>query len=260
MITSRENPAIKRVRSLLGSAKARRESGRFVLEGARLCADAAGCGVTVEAAFLTARAEQSYPEFTRVVREAAATVYEIPDALADAIGDTQHPQGVFCICVPPAARLSADDLPSGGRFLALEDVRDPGNLGTVLRTAEAFGTDGILLSAGCCELYSPKVLRGSMGGALRLPVLVVPDLTKAIGRWNAQGFRTIACVADAAATPMPKADLGDGCILLIGNEANGLRPETEAACTERMTIPMKGRAESLNAAVAASIVLWELTR
>ena len=260
LITSRENPAIKRVRALLGSAKARRESGRFVLEGARLCADAAGSGIAVEAAFLTARAEESYPEQTRAVRQVAEMVYEIPENLATHIGDTKHPQGVFCVCAPPPARLSADALPKTGRYLVLENVRDPGNLGTIIRTAEAFGLDGLLLSPECCELYSPKVLRGSMGGALRLPVATVPAFSEAIVRWNAQGFRTIACVADAAATPMPNADLGDGCMLFVGNEANGLTPETQAACAERMTIPMKGRAESLNAAVAACIALWELSR
>ena len=260
LISSRDNPAVKRVRGLLGSAKMRRESDRFVLEGARLCEDAVRSGIAVEAAFLTARAEETYPEQTRAVRDAASAVYEITEALATYIGDTQHPQGVFCVCAPPPARLSADSLPGTGRFLALENVRDPGNLGTIIRTAEAFGADGLLLSAECCELYSPKVLRGSMGGALRLPVAVVPDLSGAIARWNERGFRTVACVADAAATPMPEASLGDGCILFIGNEANGLTPETQAACTERMTIPMKGRAESLNAAVAACIVLWELTR
>lgn len=231
-----------------------------MLEGARLCADAVGSGVVIEAAFLTERAEEAYPDQTRAIRAAAATVYEIPEHLATHIGDTQHPQGVFCICVPPSVRLSADDLPRDGRFLVLEDVRDPGNLGTILRTAEAFGADGLLLSSGCCELYSPKVLRGSMGGALRLPVAFVPDLPEAITRWNGQGFRTIACVADVAATPLPETQLGDGCLLFIGNEANGLTPLTRAACAERMTIPMKGRAESLNAAVAACIVLWELSR
>ena len=260
LISSRENPAIKRVRSLLGSAKARKESGRFVLEGARLCADAVDSGVTVEAAFLTERAEQTYPEQTRAVRQAAETVYEIPENLATYIGDTQHPQGVFCICVPPPAHLSAESLPKTGRFLVLENVRDPGNLGTIIRTAEAFGIDGLLLSAECCELFSPKVLRGSMGGALRLPVATVPDLPAAIVRWNEQGFRTIACVADASATPLPKMPLGDGCMLFIGNEANGITPQTLAACTAHMTIPMKGRAESLNAAVAACIALWELSR
>ena len=260
VITSRENPAIKRVRGLLGSAKARKESGRFVLEGARLCADAAGSGIAVETAFLTERAEAAYPELTRSVRQVAETVYEISESLATFIGDTQHPQGVFCVCAPPPARLSAEDLPKHGRFMGLENVRDPGNLGTILRTAEAFGIDGLLLSSGCCELYSPKVLRGSMGGALRLPVVTVPNLPEAIGRWNEQGFRTVACVADASATPLPQLSLGDGCMLFIGNEANGLTSETQAACTARMTIPMKGRAESLNAAVAACIALWELSR
>lgn len=231
-----------------------------MLEGARLCADAARSGIAVEAAFLTERAEQTYPEFTGAIRQAAAAVYEIPDALSDFIGDTQHPQGVFCVCAPPPARLQADDLPRNGRFLVLEDIRDPGNLGTILRTAEAFGVDGLLLSTECCELYSPKVLRGSMGGALRLPILTVSALPEAVTRWNEQGFRTIACVADASAAPLPDVTLGGGCMLLIGNEANGLRPETQAACGQRMTIPMKGRAESLNAAVAACIVLWELSR
>ena len=109
-------------------------------------------------------------------------------------------------------------------------------------------------------MYNPKVLRGSMGGALRLPVVTVGEMPRAVESWNVQGLRTLACVAEREATALPQASLGAGCVCLIGNEANGLTAQTQACCTDRVTIPMNGRAESLNAAVAACIVMWELSK
>ena len=158
--------------------------------------------------------------------------------------------------------IETDCLPLSGEqcYLALEDLQDPGNLGTVVRTAEALGFGGLILSAGCCDLYNPKVLRGSMGGVFRLPAYITADMVTTVGRLRTKGFRCFACVPDEDALPVQTAPFGPGSICLIGNEGNGLRPETVAACGERLTIPMAGRAESLNASMAAGIVLWEMAR
>lgn len=257
-ITSRDNPLVRDIRRLLTDARTRRKSGRFVAEGARLCADAARSGVPVTAVLYTARAAQQYAPSLDELRRVCDTMQEIPDELARYIADTESPQGVFCMCETPDNRLADGTLRPDGQYLALEDVQDPANLGTIIRTAEAMGMDGLLLSAGCCDVYNPKVVRGSMGGVFRLPVHTVDDMTAAVNGWQEQGFRCWACVVDKAATPLPQVSFGKGVVCLIGNEGSGLRPETVTACRHRLTIPMPGRAESLNASMAAGIVLWEM--
>lgn len=258
-ITSRENRVIKDFRRLSEDAHFRRDTGRFTVEGARLCADAVRSGVAVEAVLVTARAREQYPDAVAAVCAVAAAVYDIPETLSRYVADTATPQGVFCVAAFPPPR-TLDELRQTGRYAALEAVRDPGNLGTMIRTAEAFGLDGLLLSDGCCDPYSPKVLRGSMGGVFRLPLYAAGDLAHSLPRLTAQGFTPTACVVDANATAVQTAALGKGTVAVIGNEGHGLRAETIAACPLRVTIPMAGRAESLNASIAAGLVFWEMVR
>ncbi len=258
-ITSRDNRFIREYRHLLTDGKHRRRMGRFVLEGARLCEDAARSGVVIETVLYTAHARQQYPAQTAAVC-AEAPAYEITDGLAAYIADTNAPQGVFCICVMSEPLLLTDKPLSIGRYAALETVQDPGNLGTMIRTAEAFGLDGLLLSDGCCDPYNPKVLRSSMGGVFRLPLYSVGNLCALLPRLAEQGFTTVACVVDDTAVPVQSLSMGTGTIAVIGNEGNGLSASVVETCTVRATIPMRGRAESLNASMAAGIVFWEMTR
>ena len=259
-ITSRDNRLIKEYRRLSEEARFRRESGRFAVEGARLCADAAITGVAISAAFLTPRAREQYPEQTAAILAAAEAAYDIPEALSKHLGETNSPQGVFCIAALPPQPKTVDDLPQSGCFAALEMIRDPGNLGTMIRTAEAFGLSGLLLSDGCCDPYSPKVLRASMGGVFRLPLYAAGDLAETLPRLAERGFTPAACGVDASAQAVQSAGLGGGTVAVIGNEGNGLRPETVAVCPLKITIPMAGRAESLNASMAAGIIFWEMVR
>lgn len=265
-LTSRDNPLVREMRLLLAEPKARRESGRFVIEGARLCEDAARSGVRIAAVLYTQRAAEQYPELLAAVRTASARQFEIAPPLSQFLGDTQSPQGVFCLCealdnVQMLDTIETDcALSTEQSYLALEDLQDPGNLGTIIRTAEAMGLGGLILSAGCCDLYNPKVLRGSMGGVFRLPAYITADMPATAVRLREQGFCMAACVPDGDAEPLQTAVLGPGSICLIGNEGNGLRPETIEACGSRLTIPMAGRAESLNASMAAGIILWEMAR
>lgn len=256
-ITSRDNRLIKEWRRLASDAAYRRRTGQFALEGARLCADAALSDVPLSAVLLTERAREQYAALLQPVLAAAEQVVTVSPPLAAYVGETAGTQGVFAV----AARKSRDfDVLPSGRYLALEDVQDPANLGAVVRTAEAMGTDGLLLSRGCCDLYSPKVLRASMGGVFRLPVREVASMPEAAADWQKRGLTVYACVADRSAEKLTAVSFADGTVCLIGNEGNGLRPETVDACTARVTIPMPGRAESLNASAAAAIVLWELCR
>ncbi len=259
ILSSRDNPLIRQVRELLGSARARRENRLFAIEGARLCADAARSGAAVTAFLYTRRAAETYRSYWEPVAAAAQRRFEIPEALMKYAADTATPQGMLCVCAMLDNRPGLDTIEPHARYLALEDIQDPANLGTVIRTAEALGLSALLLSDGCCDPYNPKVLRGSMGGVFRLPLLPAGDLAHTAEILGRRGMRCFACVPQGG-EDLRRAGLSAGAVCLIGNEGRGLRPETAAACTGRLTIPMGGRAESLNAAMAAGIVMWELCR
>ena len=259
-VTSKDNQWVKEWRGLCDSAKKRRESGLFALEGARLCGDALRSGVSIKAVLYTASALAIYTDTVGALIAAAETAVEISPELSRHMGDTTNPQGVFCIAKTLDNSLIIDKINIMGIYGALEDVQDPGNLGTVIRTAEAFGLSGLILSEGCCDVYNPKVLRSSMGGVFRLPLMRVRDMAETVTALQEMGLVANACVVDASAMPITEAGLGAGSIAVIGNEGNGLKSETVAACQQAVTIPMGGRAESLNASMAAGIILWEMTR
>jgi len=259
-VTSKDNRWVKEWRRLNDSAKYRRETGSFAIEGARLCADALRSGVSLQAVLYTPSALAVYGNVVEPLLACAQTALEISPELSRYMGDTMNPQGVFCIAKMLDNSLIIDKINIIGIYSALEDIQDPGNMGTIIRTAEALGLDGILLSDGCCDIYNPKVLRASMGGVFRLPLMRVGDLAQTVVALQEKGLTAFACVVDADATPITEAGMGQGAVALIGNEGNGLRPETVATCKHSVTIPMAGRAESLNASMAAGIVLWEMCR
>lgn len=259
-VTSKDNQWVKEWRILCGDAKRRRESGLFAIEGARLCGDALASGVPVRAVLYTAAARQTYGAVVESLLAAAEHAVEISPELARQMGDTTNPQGVFCLAKTLDNLRSLDKIDIMGYYGALEDMQDPGNLGTVIRTAEALGLSGLLLSDGCCDIYNPKVLRASMGGVFRLPLLRCGGMAQTVAALQQKGMTAFACVVDRDATPITAVTMAPGSIAVIGNEGNGLRTETVEACAGRVTIPMAGRAESLNASMAAGLVLWEMTR
>ena len=259
-VTSKDNQWVKEWRRLNDSAKYRRESGTFAIEGARLCADALRSNVPLQVVLYTSSALAAYGNVVEPLLAAADTAVEISPELSRYMGDTMNPQGVFCIAKMLDNSLIIDKINIIGTYSALEDIQDPGNMGTIIRTAEALGLDGILLSDGCCDIYNPKVLRASMGGVFRMPLMRVGDMAQTVVALQEKGLTAFACVVDASATPITSAAMGEGAVALIGNEGNGLRAETVAACKHSVTIPMAGRAESLNASMAAGIILWEMCR
>ena len=189
ILSSRDNPLIRQVRELLGSARARRENRLFAIEGARLCADAARSGAAVTAFLYTRRAAETYRSYWEPVAAAAQRRFEIPEALMKYAADTATPQGMLCVCAMLDNRPGLDTIEPHARYLALEDIQDPANLGAVIRTAEALGLEGLLLSAGCCDPYNPKVLRASMGGVFRLPLYPVGEMAAAVERLRLAGRR-----------------------------------------------------------------------
>lgn len=256
-ISSRRNETLREAARLLASGEVRREKGLYLAEGARLCRDAARSGVTVKSLFYTDSAAERYPEYLVELRDKAERVFRLADHAGELLAGTKSSQGIFCVCA--IEDRGKGELPQD-HCLALENVQDPGNLGTVLRTAEALGIGGVLLCGECCDVYGPKVLRASMGAVFRLPVFFFPSLSEAVKVLSGRGFRSFAAVPDAGALPVTKADFSRPVLMAVGNEGNGLSLEAQAACGQKITIPMLGRAESLNAAASASILMWEMMR
>lgn len=256
-ITSRRNPLVRSAAALLGPARERRARREFLAEGARLCRDAAESGVEIKICFFTQRARERYPEYLEPVLKAARAAYLVEEPVAELLSGTQHPQGVFCLCGWPEAAGDG----AMGPVLVLENIQDPGNLGTILRTAEALGRFTVYLLGDCCDPLSPKALRSSMGAAFRLRPCEEGSPQRLMERLKGEGCRVHGAVPAEGARPVTGIDFGSGRHgVVIGNEGSGLTAGTAALCHDLITIPMGGRAESLNAAAAATVLLWEMGR
>ena len=260
-ITSRQNRLVREAAALAADGEKRREKGLFLCEGARLCQDAARSGVGVEICFFTPQARERYRAYVEPVLACCREAYEIEDHVAALLSATRHTQGVFCLCRWPQG-LAGGELPlDGSPCLVLEQLQDPGNLGTVLRTAEALGVDQVYLLGDCCDPLSPKALRASMGAAFRVRLAAEASPQWLCGLLRERGYQLHAAVPHRDAAPITAIDFAAGAhAVFVGNEGAGLREETIALCRSRVTIPMAGRAESLNASAAATILLWEMTR
>lgn len=256
-IGSRKNNILKETAKLLSSREVRREKGLFLAEGARLCRDAARSGVKIEELFYTDTAACRYDSYLSEIKPAAEKIYRMADHAGELLVETKSTQGIFCVCRMHDNRN--EEIPQR-HCLALENIQDPGNLGTILRTAEALGLGCVLLCGDCCDMYAPKVLRSSMGAVFRLPVFSFASLPSAVKTLSSRGFQSFAAVPEAGALSVTRVDFSAPSLIAVGNEGNGLSREGKEACGRRVTIPMLGRAESLNAAASASILMWEMMR
>ena len=255
IITSRENPLIKLVAALQVSSEKRKRNGLFVLEGLRICKDACDNGIKFDKLIVSDAAAEKYAADTEKFSLISDECYKIPDSLFKKISDTKTPQGIIAVAKMPVTGSCGID--KNGKYIALENVADPSNLGAVSRTAEAFGVNGIILSSDGCDPYSPKALRASMGTLLRVPVFVTESFAETL---KSTGLKRYACVVDKTAESIKEQSFGNGSVVMIGNEANGLTDSAKQSADVLVTIPMTGRAESLNAAAAAAIAMWEMMK
>lgn len=260
VITSRDNPAVRRAARLMTSARERRRTGLIICEGARLCSDAAESGVQGEELFCTADAAEKYADYIKKILPHVAKAYEIPEDIARKLADTESTQGVFLVAGAPSVTNGLDTLKTTGQYVLLEGVQDPANVGAVFRTAEALGIDGIIMTESCASCFSPKALRAGMGAMFRIPVFRTDDAPAELRAAAARNMRPMAAVPHADASDVTAVRFFRGAVMCIGNEGSGLTQALIDACPERVTIPMNGRAESLNAAAAAAILMWEMMR
>ena len=254
-LTSLSNEKIKQVARLVTSSAERHDRGLFVIEGARLCLDAVLSGISPVEAYYTPQALEKYPNELEKILLLAKTKYEITEQLAEKISDTKSPQGIFT--VNEIWNTNDYIIDKRGRYIALDGIQNPDNLGAISRTAEALGYDGLIIGGGC-DIYNPKAMRAAMGSLFRLPTFRCNNLAFYLSKCEIGNM--IGTVPDKTAEKITEYSSKGGFVLVIGNEGNGISDAVLKICNKKLTIPMRGRAESLNAAAAASICMWELSK
>jgi TrmH family RNA methyltransferase len=245
------NARVDEARDLL-TKKGRKAQGRFSFEGPTLLQEAREAGAAIDAIYATRQSYERFEIVAELERE-NIPVYVVDERSMRRISDVDTPSGIVALA-RAALRRPADILASDGTVLLLADVNDPGNVGTLLRTAEAFGVSGILAGSLGAEPYLPKVVRAAMGAVFRLPIaLAAPETLRGlVGEWEFTGLT-------ARGEPLERLKWRARSILAVGNERHGLG-RWDALCTRLASIPMHGKAESLNAAVAGAIALYEATK
>lgn len=258
IITSKDNSIAKLVVKLNKTSKSRKDNGVFITEGYRLVSDAVNSSCEFEFFVFSETAFDKFRDFYNKVKKICKKVFIFSDKLFSHISDTETPQGVLGAVKLLDKNSAFDKIKDSGKFLILENLQDPGNLGTIFRTAEALGIDGIVLTSSCCDIYSPKVVRSTMGAIFRIPFIKINSV-KSFLLDNPQ-INSCAAVVASDSEKIGDIVFNSPCACVIGNEGNGLTDEAISACDCSITIPMNGRAESLNAAVAASIIMWEMMK
>ena len=272
LITSVNNQRVKDIADLK-QKKYRMESGLFFAEGLRAVQEAAQYAEVTDL-FFTAAEEKKLTEILNAAKEKGARLYQADDKVMAKLSDTKTPQGVLAVIRIPEQSLQklrpgvmlriADKQNQSARVetdnnapvIILDRIQDPGNLGTIIRTADAVGALGIILLEGCVDAYSPKVVRASMGSLFHLPVVQEIFPEEALTWCYRHGYEPAATAMQGAAN-LYKADISKKMAFIFGNEANGVSEELQAAAETRLFIPMAGLAESMNVAMAAGIVLFE---
>lgn len=251
MITAASNSRIKRLVQLNQKAKVRRTEDVFVVEGAKMFLEAPT--ERIQEVYIS----ESFSKMEECRGKLAQTGYDVvTDELFRKISDTQTPQGILCVIRQYHYNIE-DLLKKDDAFLlVLEDIQDPGNLGTIMRTGEGAGIDGVIMSRNTVDLYNPKTIRSTMGSIYRMPFVYVEDLQEALQLLKRAGVHTYAAHLEGK-NSYTQEDYRSKTAFLIGNEGNGLKEETAKAADTYIRIPMDGQVESLNAAIAAALLMYE---
>ncbi len=254
-IDSLSNDKIKLACKIASSSRKRREENLFFLEGLRLCRDAVLTGAEIKYAFFSETVLSKFPNECDLISSSSQKSFVVSKSVENKLALTETPQGFYCLC---SIKNEEKTFEYSKKYIALENIQDPSNLGAIIRTAEALGIDGAIVFGGS-DIYNPKALRASMGSILRLPVFECLQLCDFLCDCKENGMKIYATTPDSKALKITEAEMGEAVICVIGNEGNGVSREIFEIC-EKITIPMLGRAESLNAATAAALTMWEMMR
>ena len=262
-ITSKSNPRIVRV-AKYADKKHRDLDGVFVCEGIKLFEEAVRANADIVEIYVDMNAEERWkPQLTALISAVSgAELFRVPTDLYRKLSGENAPQGILAVIrkLSNVRRVFVGEAAENEVVMLFESVRDPGNLGTLIRTAAAFGFDRLILSADCADVFNPKVLRGAMGAVFKVKLDYCEDLVATIHSLNQSGHRTLAALPRERAMVAGKDTIRATDCIVIGNEGHGLSEATINASTGAIYIPMEANTESLNAAVASSILMWEIAK
>ncbi len=261
MITSTSNPKIKRLVSLRKKRKARDEERVFLVEGLRMFREAPP-EILREVYLSESFYKKDRAMAERILtdsRNRKITAEILSDTVSDYVSDTRTPQGILCVAGQFCHTKDGTAQSGNPQILVLNRLQDPGNLGTIFRAAEGAGVTGIIMDRECVDIYNPKTIRSTMGSVYRMPFWYAENLENAVTDLKRQGIRTYAAHLEGK-RDYDQEDYQRPCAFLIGNEGNGLDQEIASLADTYIKIPMKGQVESLNAAVAASLLVFEAAR
>ena len=254
MITSIANPQVKELLQLQKKSKARNEKGVFIVEGVKMFQEAPRD--RIEKVYLSESFEKKRGKEMDL---SGLPVEVLSDKVFSHVSDTKTPQGILCLVKQKKVDLSKMLEKTTPFLMVLDNLQDPGNLGTIVRTAEGAGVTGIIMSRDTVDIYNPKTIRSTMGSVYRMPFFYVEDILEFLEDLRGQGIRTYAAHLDGA-NNYDEENYREACAFLIGNEGNGLRDEVAKKADIWIKIPMCGQVESLNAAIASSILMYEVSR
>jgi TrmH family RNA methyltransferase len=254
MITSVDNQTVKNIVRLLKGSKYRNQESTYIIEGLRLYKDCKASDIICT--YVTEDFRDKYPDVIK-----GEHVEIVSDKVMKHITDTKTPQGI--LATVKMNKLSVDDITFANddkplALLALENIQDPGNLGTIIRMAEGAGLSGVIMSKDTVDIYNPKVIRSTMGSIFRMPYIYVEDIASVISK-EASNMNIYAAALEGAKDYTTVSYTGR-CGILIGNEGNGLKNETIKAAGKSVYIPMQGSVESLNASISGAILMYEAAR
>ena len=250
-ITSKNNGLIVDI-SKLKEKKYRDKTGLFLLSGKKLLIEAAAAGIKLKYVFCTEK-NQAWTEET-LSGYPGAELFTVSEPVFDKLTDEQSPEGV---CAAAEKPVYDGEIKSGSFVLICDRLSDPGNAGSVLRSARAFGAGTVVFSSGCADIFSPKVLRGAMGAAFAHNIITGADTLQTVNGLKEKGFKVYAAALHTEAVSLHRADLSGGCAVVIGNEGQGLSDDVISACGRALYIEMEPECESLNAATAASVIMYK---
>ena len=254
MITSTGNAQVKELLQLQKKSKARNERNIFVVEGIKMFSEAPRN--RIEKVFIS---ETLFNRKKQELNLDGLKVEILSDKVFSHVSDTKTPQGILCIVRQKKTKLEGIFAQNPAHLMILDNLQDPGNLGTIVRTAEGAGVSGIILSKDCVDIYNPKTIRSTMGSIYRMPFLYVEDLENTIDEVKKQDIKVYAAHLQGK-NNYDEENYKIGCAFLIGNEGNGLRDEIAEKADIWVKIQMQGQVESLNAAIASSILMFEVCR
>lgn len=254
MITSTGNARVKNVIQLQTRARARKDSRQFVAEGFRMVSEApADRIVSIYASETFARCNSGYMSIIQVPYET------VSDNVFAQMSDTRTPQGILAVIKMAEYEIGDIIAHDNGLYVIVENLQDPGNLGTIIRMSEAAGVDGIIMSPNTVDIYNPKTIRSTMGSLYRVPFVYADDFAGTLEQMKSKGVELYAAHLEGS-VEYTEPDYTKASAFVIGNEGNGLTDAVTNICSNRIRIPMAGKVESLNAAIAASVLTFEAAR